>query len=208
MAALFAEDRALVRRLLSGDEAAFAEFFDRQAPRLYRFALSRLGHDCDAAEEVVQMTLLRVFTKLPTYRGEAPLFSWLCTFCRHEIGRWCALSQRAVRQRALLQDTDELRGVLDLLGAEPTIDPERGLLRRELAQLVQTTLDCLPGRYGEILEWKYIDGLSVKEIAGRLATTPAAVQSMLARARLAFQRGFGPLAPVLAALPPSRLQDG
>jgi len=30
------------------------------------------------------------------------------------------------------------------------------------------TLDALPGSYGDALEWKYVQGLSVKEIAARL----------------------------------------
>ena len=77
-------DRAFVRRLLRGDEEAFAEFFDGYFPRLYRFALARL-RDEDDAEEVVQATLIRATRKLSTYRGEAALFTWLCTFCRHEI---------------------------------------------------------------------------------------------------------------------------
>ena len=36
-------DRILAKRLLNGEEAAFAELFDSCAPRLFRFALSRLG---------------------------------------------------------------------------------------------------------------------------------------------------------------------
>jgi DNA-directed RNA polymerase specialized sigma24 family protein len=64
---LLAEDRRLVRRLLSGDEDTFAEFFELQAPRLYRFALVRLDHDPDAAEEIVQRPLIRVFPELHTY---------------------------------------------------------------------------------------------------------------------------------------------
>ena len=36
------------------------------------------------------------------------------------------------------------------------------------SRLVQLTLDALPGRYGDVLEWKYIHGLAVVEIAARL----------------------------------------
>lgn len=46
-------DLALVRRLIAGDEAAFDEFFTVYFPRLYRFALPRLGGNEDASEEVV-----------------------------------------------------------------------------------------------------------------------------------------------------------
>ena len=41
-------DRRLARRMLSGDERAFQEFFDGHFPNLYRFVLSRVGRDPDA----------------------------------------------------------------------------------------------------------------------------------------------------------------
>jgi RNA polymerase sigma-70 factor (ECF subfamily) len=56
---------------------------------------------------------------------------------------------------------------------------------------VQATLDHLPGRYGQVLEWKYIQGLSVDEIATRLGVGYKAAESLLTRARGAFRDAFG-----------------
>ena len=53
------------------------------------------------------------------------------------------------------------------------------------------TLDALPGRYGEALEWKYIDGLSVREIAARLELGEKATESLLTRARESFRDAIG-----------------
>jgi len=55
-------------------------------------------------------------------------------------------------------------------------------------------LDRLPPRYAAALEWKYIDGLPVNEIAARLELTSKAAESMLTRAREAFREGFSILA--------------
>jgi DNA-directed RNA polymerase specialized sigma24 family protein len=52
------------------------------------------------------------------------------------------------------------------------------------------TLDALPRRYGDALEWKYVLGLTVEEIAGRLGLGPKAAASLLTRARQAFRDGF------------------
>lgn len=200
MSVLHPDDHRLVRRLLSGDEDTFSEFFALQAPRLYRFALARLDYDPDAAEEIVQSTLIKVFPKLHTYRAEAPLFTWLCTFCRREIGAWLRRRQRFRGREAVLTDHAEIQAALGTLGELPVESPQSRLLRRELALLVQSTLDCLPSRYGEVLEWKYVEGLSVNQIAERLGVGFTAAQSMLSRARKAFRAGFGPLAPALATL--------
>jgi RNA polymerase sigma-70 factor (ECF subfamily) len=68
--------------------------------------------------------------------------------------------------------------------------PDAELRRHELQSLVQTTLDALPGRYGDALEWKYVEGLSVAEIAARLGVGVKAAESLLTRARKAFRDGF------------------
>ena len=81
----YSEDRKLVRRLVRGDERAFDAFVDEYYPRLYRFAYTRVGRDAATAEDVVQSTFTNVIRKIGSYRGEAALFTWLCTFCRYEI---------------------------------------------------------------------------------------------------------------------------
>ncbi len=89
--------------------------------------------------------------------------------------------------------------------APSTDDPLHGADRAELGRLVHAVLDRLPGRYGDALEWKYVEGRSVEEISERLGIGQTAAQSLLARARVAFREGveavFGASADdVLASL--------
>jgi RNA polymerase sigma-70 factor (ECF subfamily) len=201
------EDVSLTRRVLAGDEAAFEAFFDRYFPRLFRFALPRLGGNEDDAEEIVQRVLIRAIARLATYRGEAALFTWLCTFCRHEIA---AFRERAdnVREVSLFDDRPEMVAVLEALSTIGPEDPETTLRRRELSSLVQLTLDHLPSRYGDVLEWKYIQGLSVSEIADRLGLGYKAAESLLTRARAAFRDAFSFAAGEWTAGAPDRLMGG
>ena len=85
----------------------------------------------------------------------------------------------------LAEDLPEIRAALESLAGDENL-----LQRRETARLVQTILDQLPFRYGDALEWKYIDGLTVAEIAARLALSPKAAESTLTRARNAFRDAF------------------
>ena len=185
------DDHALVEAMLAGREAAFGEFFDMYFPRLFRFALRRVGHE-DAAEDVVQATLVAAVRGLRTWRGEAALFTWLCALCRREV---MAFNRRAGRGPAVraIDDEPALRAQLESI-ASTLDDPERQLERQDLAALVHLTLDYLPERYGDLLEWKYVEGLTVAEIAARLESTPKSIESMLTRARQAFRQGFANLA--------------
>ncbi len=181
--------RFLVARLLRGDEEAFTEFFEASFGPLYRFALPRVGGDADAAEEVVQTTLCRAVRKLATYRGEAALLTWLTTICRREIATYFEQRKKVPPMIDLADDLPEIRAALESLGGGAA-RPEDTLRRRETARLVQVVLDRLPFHYGDALEWKYIDGLTVVEIAERLDLTPKAAESMLTRARNAFRDAF------------------
>ena len=181
-------DRFLVRRMLRGDESAFAEFFDANFGALFRFAMPRVDADAHAAEEVVQATLCRAVRKLDTYRGEAALLTWLCTFCRHEISAHLEKEGKRPPMVEWIDDLPEVAAALDSLAAAAR--PEAALQRSETARLVQVILDRLPQRYGDALEWKYIDGLSVGEIAERLGIGPKAAESTLTRAREAFRDAF------------------
>lgn len=186
------DDLALARRLAAGDEAAFDAFFADYFPRLYRFARARLGTD-DAAEDVVQVTLIKALRQVHGYRGEATLFTWLCAVCRREIVNWLERAGRA--PTPLLDDRPDVRAALEALSMSAAGDPERELRRKELSGLVQATLDHLPGRYGEVLEWRYIEGVSVTEVADRLGVGYKAAESLLSRARQAFRDGFALVAP-------------
>lgn len=187
-----ASERDLVRRMLSGREEAFSEFFDGHFPRLYRFALARLNHDADAAEEVVQIVMCRAVSRIKSFRGEARLFTWLCTLCRHEIADWHRHRGRSEASR-LPEDSPETRAVLESLAAGMGGSPEDEVHRKEVARLVQVALDALPHPYGDTLEWKYLQGHSVREIAARLHLSPKAAESLLTRARRAFREAFSAL---------------
>jgi RNA polymerase sigma-70 factor (ECF subfamily) len=186
-------DAALLRRLLSGDEAAFRQFFDGHFPRLYRFALKRTDGDRDEAEEIVQKTMIAAMRGLHTFRGESALLTWLCAICRREAAVWRAAR---VRQTALLlsEDAPEIRDQLAALASMATQQPDELFDRGETARLVRVALDLLPGSYSEVLEWKYIYGLTVLEISERTSTGPKAVESLLGRARKSFRQVFSVLA--------------
>jgi len=187
------EGLPLVRRMLAGEEKAFEEFFAGFFPGLYRFALARLDGHADRAEEVAQATLCKAISKLSTYRGEAMLFTWLCTFCRHEIAAWHDRN-RPSRHAELVEEAPEVRAALESLPESFHGAPDAELDRKEVGRLVQVILDRLPAHYGDVLEWKYLDELPVKEIASRLGLSPKAAESLLTRSREAFRDGFSALA--------------
>ncbi len=191
--AIYLDDKRLVKQLLANDEQAFDRFFSDNFARLYRFALTRLPDDPDGTREVVQIALTKAIRKLHTYRGESALFTWLCAITRNEMSDWLAKQGRYRQHIVLTEDFPEIQSAVDSFQAPQSDSPEQNYQRAELVRLIQVALDRLPTKYGNVLEWKYIEGYSVSEIAEKLNLGNEATQSLLARAKRAFSDAYGSL---------------
>ena len=187
-------DLELVQAVLDGDRAAFERFFDVSYPALYRFALVRLGFDRDAAADVAQSAICKAIGKLRTFRGEAALLTWLCTFCRHELYAFHRRNPGRL-EIELSEDEPEIRAALESLRASAAEDLDASIDRHKAASIVQRVLDHLPPHYADALEWKYIEEITVHEIGVRMGLGEKAAESLLTRARNAFRDAFQAMAP-------------
>lgn len=186
-------DKRLAERVIGGDWASFDAFFNSYYPRLYRFALARLDGDTDLADETAQVVLCQAISKLDTYRAEAPLFSWLCTFCRHEVSKQLKARRRAQGDAALVEDDPSVRAALDSLLADTSNDPDAAVYQHEIQRIVRVAMDHLPALYADTLEAKYVHDMSVHEIAVTIGKSAKATESLLTRARTAFKENFNSL---------------
>ena len=188
------QDLKLVRQLLSGDEQAFNRFFHDYFPRLYRFVLPRVASNYDQAQDVCQKSLVRGVRRLSTYRGDASLFTWLCQIARNEVSDYWERDKAEAARMVGAESSEAVRAAVAVVQSPAADRPDAVRERSDALELVQTVLDELPANYSQVLEWKYLDGLSVAEIADKLGQTLIAAQSILARARGAFRQEFSRLA--------------
>ncbi len=187
---LLHSDKLIAKRLMRGDERAFREVFDDFFPKLYRYAIARVDGNADEATEIVQQTFCRAFERIDSYRGEASLYGWMCSICRNALIDRARRQQREYRNLAFHEAEEIIHEIAEVMCAPTADQPENAAARGNLQQLIQATLDHLPAHYGDVLEWKYIEGLTVDEIAERLTVGSKAAESMLTRARQAFRKAI------------------
>lgn len=180
------EDIKLAKALSKNDEDVFNRFFDSYFPRLYRFTISRVDGDKELAQEIVQETLISALKSIKQYRGEAALFSWLCQISRNQINQYFR-KNKLLKITSHITDNPETQEIFDNIQDLSTHNPDKIYENDNLRDVISSTLDNLPNDYGDLLAYKYLDKLSVKQISIKLNTSTTSVQSKLARAREAFK---------------------
>lgn len=171
-------DEALAARAKSGDRAAFDALVRRHKDALYGFVRRYVG-TIDESYDVLQDTFVAAWLGLKRYDPDRPFLPWLRTValnkCR-DVGR--RQTVRRLFLRAFARETADAQTTAHLdreRDAEAEFDQRFARLDRAIA--------ALPALYKEPLLLTTVSGLSHKEAAAMLKTTPKAIEMRLARAR-------------------------
>lgn len=158
---------SLLRRVRSGDAAAFETIYRRFERPLFTLALRLLG-DREEAHEVLQDSMLKVLDRLGEFRGESPFWGWLRQIAVNE-----ALMRLRRRGRLDYSDAPPDPGCDDDSPTLPAAVAEAAVLGRALAQLPDLTRSVLWLYHGE--------GYTHEEIAELMARTPSFSKSQVSR---------------------------
>jgi RNA polymerase sigma-70 factor (ECF subfamily) len=167
-------DAALMRRLANGDERALEALFDRYASAVMGLALKVLG-EREPADEVVQETFWRAWSRSDTYRPErgAPL-SWLFGIAHH-------LAIDLARRRGSNRPRSEPVKPYP----EERQEVEESVVATLRRKQVLSALADLESEQRRVLELAYFEGLTHREIAEVTRTPLGTVHT---RARLGLQK--------------------
>jgi RNA polymerase sigma-70 factor (ECF subfamily) len=174
-----APDFELVRLARQGEPRAFDELMARYRLRSIRTAMTVLGNE-DEAEDEVQNTWWKVFVHIDQYKEESLFTTWLTRITVNQ----CLMRIRQRRlhfHRSLDARLEPGHPAFDV--PDPAPHPESAYLRRERHARVRTELRRIPKVMREIVTLCDMEGLSMKEAADTLGLSVSAVKSRLRRAR-------------------------
>ncbi|MBU3957306.1 RNA polymerase sigma factor [Patescibacteria group bacterium] len=173
------KDEELIKGVLRGDKVWLRRFQQRYRKRLLNFVLQKVG-DYQDAEEILQDTLVSAIYSLPSFLGRASLWSWLCSIAKHEIADF-------YRKKKIKEIVFSRLPRIEAIVSE-ALSPELALEEKQMKEkIIHCFLELTEG-YREILRQKYIEGLSVRQIACQGQRSVKAVEMRLRRARLAFRK--------------------
>jgi RNA polymerase sigma-70 factor (TIGR02943 family) len=177
---------------------------DEHGDYLYRFALARVARP-EAAEDLVQETLLAALKAAPAFAGRSSERTWLTGILKNKLVDWLRQTQRA-RLVADLQEADEcLDGLYNRTGHWKARlrdwggDPAKALERREFWEAFQHCLAHLPDRLREVFSLRLLDDVPAAEVCQVWDISATNLWTLLHRARVRLwrcldQTGFGPSA--------------
>jgi RNA polymerase sigma-70 factor (ECF subfamily) len=161
----------LTHQMAKGDEEAFREFHEAYFGRLLGYLLV-VTRDEQLAREALQATLLRVVRYGRKFESEEAFWSWLTVLARSSL----ADERRRATRYASFLDRFFQRTVIE---SDIKIDETRSRLKEAL----EINLAALPIEDRELLERKYFEHQSVREIAQTTELSDKAIESRLTRIR-------------------------
>jgi RNA polymerase sigma-70 factor (ECF subfamily) len=178
--ARFGNERELLALAAAGDPPAVRWLLDEVAPVVFGFLFARVGGDESAAEDLLQETLLEAVRGASAFRAEASASTWMCAIARRRLARYYESERKAEMARRSLSLVHDGSGAAG---------PGDDMLERQ--DEVVRALGRLPALQRQVLVLKYLEDMSVIDIAGQLDRSRVQVQSLLQRGREGLRRELG-----------------
>ena len=183
------DDLTLVKRTRSGDQRAFRLLVERYQRKLYAVALGMLK-DRDEAMDVVQEALVKVYKYLDHFKGDSSFYTWLyritANLCIDALRRRGPGREHVELDESIAHEVTEANA--GALGSRLGTNPQKSVLRKELAAKIQEALEQLPEKHRAILLLREIEGMSYEDLATTLDIPKGTVMSRLFHARAKVQK--------------------
>ena len=176
------DDIQLIRRILSGDDTAFATLVQKYQGSIHALAWRKIG-DFHIAEEITQDTFLQVYKNLSQLRNPNQLLGWMYVIANRLCLKWLEKNKSVMQS---LEDTpvEEIERVSYAHHVAGQRETERTEQHHEL---VKKLLAKLPESERTVVTLYYLGKMTTKEISKFLGVSVNTITSRLQRARKRLQ---------------------
>lgn len=169
-------EKELIARLQSRDEAAFEELIRLYEKKVYTLCVRMCGNTEDA-EEAAQDAFLALWRGIDRFRQESSLSTWIYRLAANAC---IDLIRRRKKSAGSISLDDE---ELFVDAQDPAPQPHELAEQREAQRALREGLMSLPPEYRSILILREIEGLSYSEIAAVQELELGTVKSRISRGR-------------------------
>lgn len=160
----------------------FTEQYNRSFDYVYSFILARTAGNKQLTEDIAQDTFSSAWSSLDRFNGKSSFRTWLCSIAKNKL--------RESYRKAICKEKFELPDNDSNIEHKSSFDLELLEITKETRMYVLKVLNEISPVYRYALIMKYMDGMSVKEIAKVLGRSAKAVDGVLQRAKAAFEKAY------------------
>ena len=180
---LIYSDEDLIKRFQDGDEQAYVELVNRYRDRLMNFVY-RFTSDSEQSEDIVQETLIKLYTHKHYYKNIAKFSTWIYTIAANYAKT--ELRKKKNRKVTNLSQMSSDEKDYDLPAVQPETDQ---IIESEyLEKRIQAAINTLPLHFKTVVVLRDVQELSYDEISNIVEVPLGTVKSRINRARLQLQK--------------------
>jgi RNA polymerase sigma-70 factor (ECF subfamily) len=162
----------------------FLEIYHTYVNEIYAYLLARCGMDPQTAEDLTQETFMAVYKGLSRFRGLCSERTWVYQIARNKLTD----HYRGIYHKAMeLMSLDDERA-LDIADEQENIEILLSYLHE--SQRVAACMQSMPEHYRMTLLLKYVEELSVKDIARIANKNDKSIENTLRRAKAMFAKRY------------------
>jgi RNA polymerase sigma-70 factor (ECF subfamily) len=176
-------DEILIKKFQDGEIDAYNEIVHRYKDRLYNF-IYRFLNDMDRSEDLVQDTLIKLYTHKNSYKEIAKFSTWLYTIAAN----LAKTELRKLKRRKTFSITELSYDDREFIISSSDSDPSKDHLSQNLEKNIQNALSELPDDFKTIIVLRDIQELSYDDISKIVELPLGTVKSRINRGRLKLQQ--------------------
>lgn len=170
-------ERNLVAQARNGDRRAFDGLVQRYRPRIVNFCLGILGQR-EEAEDAAQETCRRAWQSIGSFRGDAPIFTWLSSIALNACRNTLRARSSTLRSHTSSLDDPENRGLADQTDSGTSVEEQ---VLGPLEPLLERVMEKARGRWNkgdyDLFLLRYGKGMTYEEIAEILDVPASTLRS-------------------------------
>lgn len=178
-------DMPLVQAVRDGNASAFEELVKRYDRQLFRIAQGIVHHHEDA-QDIVQESFIKAFTRLGQFQGKSRFSTWLVRIALNQA----LMKARGAKRKLVSIEPDpqknEDRRPREIADWAP--NPEMLYRNSELRTILERCLQKLTPGLRAVFLLRDVEGLSIEEVCHALNLTGAAVKTRTLRARMRLRK--------------------
>ncbi|MDR8389951.1 RNA polymerase sigma factor [Aliifodinibius sp. S!AR15-10] len=174
-------DSEIVKKIIGGRSQLFEVLMRRYNQRLFRVQRSYIS-DEEAIKDTLQITYMKVYENLNSFRGEAQFSTWITRIAINEALKYLNKQKRYSNLQLVNSDM----AINEYMVNEKNT-PENDTIQKDFKNLLEKVISNLPPKYRSVYLMREIEQMDTKETAECLELTQSNVKVRLHRAKQMLQ---------------------